>query len=172
MPADRPARPDRPAAADQLPDAWTLRRAEAADARAVADVWLASRHANVPAIPPPVHTDQEVRRWVRDELLPGREVWICAAADGPLLGMLALDAEWLDQLYVLPGHTGRGIGSALLDLAKTLRPAGFGLWTFAGNLSAQRFYRRHGLVEMERTDGSENEEGAPDIRFVYRPVSG
>lgn len=29
--------------------------------------------------------------------------------------------------------------------------------------AGERFYERHGFVEMHRTDGRDNEEGAPDI---------
>ena len=50
---------------------------------------------------------------------------------------------------------------------KSLRPTGFGLWVFASNEGAQRFYRRHGLVPVRRTDGSENEEGAPDVEMLW-----
>jgi ribosomal protein S18 acetylase RimI-like enzyme len=35
------------------------------------------------------------------------------------------------------------------------------------NTGAQRFYRRHGFVMAETTDGSGNEEHAPAIRFVW-----
>lgn len=147
---------------------WLLRPATREDADAVAGVWLATRHANVPAIPPPVHTEAEVRSWVRDVLLPHREVWLVEARSD-VVAMLALDEVWLDQLYVLPGYGGRGIGTALLDLAKALRPGGFGLWTFESNLGARRFYERHGLVEVARTDGSENEERAPDIHYAWNP---
>jgi hypothetical protein len=38
-----------------------LRRAHPADADAAAEVWLRSRHAAVPVVPTPVHTDQEVQ---------------------------------------------------------------------------------------------------------------
>jgi hypothetical protein len=31
----------------------------------------------------------------------------------------------------------------------------------------KRFYRRHGFAVAETTDGSRNEERAPDIRFVW-----
>ena len=35
------------------------------------------------------------------------------------------------------------------------------------NEPARAFYARHGLVELERTDGSANEEQAPDIRMAW-----
>ena len=40
------------------------------------------------------------------------------------------------------------------------------LWTFAANTGARRFYERHGFVATRRTDG-DNEEGAPDILYVW-----
>ena len=35
---------------------------------------------------------------------------------------------------------------------------------------AVSFYRRHGFEVVGRTDG-DNEEGAPDLRMEWRPVS-
>ena len=61
----------------------------------------------------------------------------------------------------------RGIGAALLEHAKRERPDGLELWTFVSNAGAQRFYERHGFVEVRRTDGAENEERAPDILYVW-----
>ena len=29
------------------------------------------------------------------------------------------------------------------------------------------FYERHGFVEVDRTDGSNNEDRSPDIQYVY-----
>ena len=58
-------------------------------------------------------------------------------------------------------------GARLVDVAKRRRPDGLQLWTFASNAGAQRFYERHGFVARERTDGSENEEGAPAIRYRW-----
>ena len=84
-----------------------------------------------------------------------------------LVGILVLEGRWVDQLYVEPGLTGRGIGGRLLDVAKRERPDGLRLWTFASNVRAQRFYERHGFTEAERTDGRGNEERAPDILYVW-----
>lgn len=141
-----------------------LRRAGAADAEAVADVWLAARRAAVPAIPPPVHTDAEVRAWFREVVLPSEsEVWVAEDADG-VAALLVLDASWVDQLYVRPGRTGDGLGSRLLELAKARRSS-LQLWTFRSNAAARRFYERHGFVAVET--GVDNEEGAPDVRYEW-----
>lgn len=88
---------------------------------------------------------------------------------GRPLAVLVLDGDWIDQLYVEPACTGRGLGSRLVELAKARRPEGLQLWTFASNTAAQRFYLRHDFVVVETTDGSGNEENAPDIRLVWRP---
>ena len=83
------------------------------------------------------------------------------------MGILVLRGDWIDQLYVDPDLTGRGIGVGLLHLAKRERPHGLRLWTFVSNDGAKRFYERHGFREVKRTNGSRNEERAPDIQYVW-----
>lgn len=150
----------------------TSRRAGPDDASAVADVLIRSREAAAGAIPPSVHSEEEQRGWVGGVVLAEREVWLTEDGDGRALAVLVLDDDWVDQLYVVPEATGRGLGSRLIELAKTRRPRGLQLWTFATNTRAHRFYLRHGFTEAERTDGSGNEEKAPDIRFTWRPERG
>jgi GNAT superfamily N-acetyltransferase len=152
--------------ADQA-DSVALRRAGPDDARAVADVLIRSRKASVGSIPAAVHSDDEVREWIKAVVIPQREVWLVEFEEGRVLAMLVLDGGWIDQLYVDPTWTGMGLGSRLVELAKSRRPAGLQLWTFVTNIGARRFYERHGFVAAEMTDGSGNEEKAPDIRFVW-----
>lgn len=147
-----------------------LRRAEPADADGIADVYLDSFRAAYDF--PLVHTDDQVRRWLRDVVLPTEEVWVAATPDGTLVAMMSLTSDMLDQLYVAPGWTGRGIGSGLLALAKERRPNGIDLYTFQVNARARRFYEGHGFVEVARGDGSGNEEGQPDLRYSWRPAPG
>ncbi len=142
-----------------------LRRARPDEAPAIADVWLRSRRASYPAIPAAVHSDEDVRGWFRDVVLPDREVWV-GDAEGAVVALLVLDADRVDQLYVDPAWTGRGIGSRLLAVAKQQRPGGLKLWTFQANSGARRFYERHGFVATDTTDG-DNEEGAPDVRYEW-----
>jgi GNAT superfamily N-acetyltransferase len=142
------------------------RRPGPEEARAIAGVWLRSRAASAPAIPEPVHTDDEVRSHF-EVVVATKDVWVIDEADG-IAALLVLDGEWIDQLYVDPDHFGKGHGSSLIAVAKGQRPAGLKLWTFAANSRARRFYERHGFVVTGGTDG-ENEEGAPDVRYEWRP---
>lgn len=143
-----------------------LRSAQAGDAAPIADVWLRSFDAGLPTVRR-AHTDDEVRGWIRDVLLDRHEVSV-ALVDGAVVGVLATSAGWLDQLYIDPDWQGRGIGSRLVELAKRQQPTELQLWTFQVNRGAQRFYERLGFVEVERTDGSGNEEREPDVRYLWR----
>lgn len=158
-----------------MPTDLVLRPAEGDDAETLAELFWAARQAAYPAMPHSIHTREECRHWFREVLgvLPrtipmpaDRETWV-AERDGEVVGYLILDPAWLDSLYVRPDLTGQGIGSVLLDLAKSLRPRGFSLWVFETNEGAQRFYARHGLVTVRRTDGSDNEEKAPDVEMAW-----
>ena len=146
-----------------------IRRATASDAEAVAELYLRARHAGTAAgtIPPLAHDDDDVRGWVATVVIPELECWVAEDDSQTIVGMLVLETDWLDQLYVEPRLTGAGIGARLLALAKRERPGGMRLWTFVSNEGAQRFYLRHGFREVDRTDGSGNEERAPDILFEW-----
>ncbi|WP_219941856.1 GNAT family N-acetyltransferase [Iamia sp. SCSIO 61187] len=143
------------------------RRARTEEADVVAGLWLRARRAALPAIPAPVHSDDEVRAWFADVVLPQREVWV-GEEDGVVVGLLVLEHGWVDQLYVEPGRTNRGIGGRLVGVAKQQCRGGLRLWTFEANVGARRFYERHGFVVVGSTGGN-NEEGAPDVLYQWSP---
>lgn len=144
-----------------------LRQAGPGDAPAIAGLYTAARVAAVPMMPAALHTGEEDRAWFATQLARAdREAWVAERA-GELLGFALFDAVWLDLLFIRPDTTGQGVGAVLLDLVKSLRPGGFALWVFESNTGARRFYARHGLVELERTDGAGNEEKSPDIRMAW-----
>jgi ribosomal protein S18 acetylase RimI-like enzyme len=144
-----------------------LRVASEEDASAVAEVLISSRQAFIPYAPM-VHSPLEVRQWVKHTLIPTRRVTV-ACISKAVVGVLATsEAEgtaWIDQLYVLPGYVGQGIGASLLrhGLASLSRP--IRLYTFQANAGARRFYEKHGFSAIEFTDGSTNEEQCPDVLF-------
>jgi len=147
-----------------------VRRAAGDDAAAVAAVFLDSFHATYEF--PLAHTDDEVRGWIRDRLIPEHEVWV-ATDEGRVVALLALAPGWIEQLYVAPDRLGQGIGGRLVALAKARQPDALQLWTFQVNGRARRFYEHHGFVPVEQTDGSGNEERQPDVRYEWQgPATG
>lgn len=119
---------------------FELRRAVPQDAASAAEVWLQSRRAAAKYIPSLIHTDDETREWTSSHVLPDLECWVAETPAGEIIGLLVLRADWVEQLYVSPARQGRGVGGALIELAKRLRPDGLQLWTFGSNMPARRFY--------------------------------
>jgi GNAT superfamily N-acetyltransferase len=147
-----------------------IRRGGDADAAAIAEIWLRSFAATYDF--PPAHPDDDVRRWVRDDLVPTTEVWVAVdERSARIVGFMALDGDDLGQLYLDPAWLRRGIGSRLVELAKTRRPGGLGLFTFQVNAGARAFYERHGFRTVWLGDGSANEERQPDLRMAWSPHS-
>jgi ribosomal protein S18 acetylase RimI-like enzyme len=146
-----------------------VRRATQHDAAAVADVWLRSFGTALPTVRR-AHTDDEVRAWIRDVVVPHRETWV-ATVDGAVAAMMVLDpaSAELDQLYVDPPYQHSGLGTRLLGVAQQQRPSRLALWTLQINTAAREFYERHGFVAIELTDGRDNEEHEPDVRYEWRP---
>lgn len=98
----------------QMSDVTRLRRASGKDALAAAEVWLRSRRASVPSIPPPVHSDVEVRAWFEAVVIPERETWI-AEIEKSIVAVMALKGPCVDHLYVDPLWTARGIGNQAIS---------------------------------------------------------
>jgi ribosomal protein S18 acetylase RimI-like enzyme len=145
-----------------------IRRAAQGDASGVGDVWLASWGATFDF--PPAHGDEDVRRWLAEELVPKVETWVAVdPGDGDrVVAMMALSTTMIEQLYLAPDWIGRGLGRRLVDLAKIRRPSGLDLYCFQANGRARRFYEAHGFTTVSFGDGSTNEEHQPDVRYAWR----
>jgi GNAT superfamily N-acetyltransferase len=151
---------------DGGPAGVVLRPGLVEESDAIAAVFLAARRDSVPAIPPLVHDDDDVRRWLPTQMRAARATWV-AESDGTLVAMMILEDGWIGHLYVAPGWTSRGVGSQLVALAQADQDA-LQLWAFQDNRGARRFYERHGFVPVEETDGRANEERTPDVRYEWR----
>jgi len=122
---------------------------------------------SVPGHPLDTRTPKEIRSWCLHLLdRPGRELWVAARDEVPL-GFVLLEGEWVNLIFVHPDRQARGVGAALLDLVKGLRPRGFGLRVYQANERARTFYRKHGLVELEATDGSGYRDTEPDVQMAW-----
>lgn len=138
VPDVRPARPDE---AETLLE---IQREAAVDA--FAHVYPPERY------PFPDDAIREV--WAEALGDPEVEVYV-AEDDGVPVGAVSVGNGYLSTLYVLPGYQGRGVGSALHDLAvERLRALGFDeakLWTLRENDSGRHFYERRGWRLTDET---------------------
>jgi ribosomal protein S18 acetylase RimI-like enzyme len=96
------------------------------------------------------------------------EIWV-AEQNGVIVGFIGLHEDELTHINVDPEAQSRGIGTALLDYAKGLRPDRIELWVFQKNEGARRFYERHGFRLVKLTDGAGNMEKEPDALYEWRP---
>ena len=119
---------------------------------------------------PPV-PDEHVEQ-IANRIREHEEVWV-AEQDGRLVGFLAIEesrnlgAPVLERLYVDAAEQNKGVGAALLDKAKELRPRDLHLWVFQKNEGARRLYERHGFELVRLTDGAENMEREPDALYRW-----
>lgn len=152
----------------------TLRQAVASDAREVTVVMLASRKQLLPYAPL-VHSDEAVFTWIQEYLIPYYRV-IVAVENKNVVGLCALSEKdgvgWIEQLYLLPTHTGKGIGSLLVsDALVYFKGKPVQLYTFEENTPSRLFYEHHGFVAIAFSDGSNNEEGVPDVLYRRLPTT-
>ena len=82
-------------------------------------------------------------------------------------GFLARQDTEIPALFVAAPAQRRGVGKALIRDAMAAAPV-LQLWTFQVNVAARSLYFSVGFVEIERTDGSGNEERLPDVRLEWR----
>lgn len=136
-----------------MPDV-TVREADSADAPQIMDLIRELAISNGEASP--------VNESYVEEFLsfPGCGVLV-AEEDGEIVGLLSYsvrpnlyhggDAALIEELVVSGRARGKGIGSALLhemiSLADALGCVEIAVSTLPGNENAQRFYKRHGLVD-------------------------
>jgi ribosomal protein S18 acetylase RimI-like enzyme len=142
-----------------------IRRGTRDDLEAIGRVFLAARDemTYLPRIPADVR-ERMGTVITRDH----DELWV-AEEDAQIVAFAGLRDDELAHIYVDPRFQGRGLGTALFDLAKRCRPDGFWWWVFQKNDGARRFYERHGSRVVKLTDGADNMEREPDALYEWRP---
>jgi putative acetyltransferase len=141
-----------------------LRRLELDDMDKAAAIHRTSFDHTLPHLPG-LHTPEEDRRFFRERVFSACELW-GYFENRELVGIVAYREGWIDQLYVLPGSQGRGIGTALLNVARD-QFAKLSLWTFQCNKSARQFYEKQGFLLIKKTDGTGNDEKEPDVMYSW-----
>jgi CubicO group peptidase (beta-lactamase class C family)/ribosomal protein S18 acetylase RimI-like enzyme len=163
-----------------------LRPGGAADADALADVFIAAWRDAYPGV-----VDDEIlvaldhatiAAWLAEEMAASGTTVVAEAADGSIAGFIRFGEDpdgsaygYVHSLYVHPRARGRGTGRRLLEHAvAALAAAGYPgvtLWVFEANARARRFYAAAGFVP----DGGrrvEDEWRADEIHLVCRLSGG
>jgi ribosomal protein S18 acetylase RimI-like enzyme len=116
---------------------------------------------------PRIHSQNDVQDYYKNTVLSARQTMVIVAGRD-VAGFISGGADKLvTALYVKPTYRRQGVGRKLLNKLKQDLGAGLHLYTFQENFAAIAFYQREGFVEVNRTDG-DNEEGLPDILFEWR----
>ena len=103
----------------------------------------------------------------RNVILPENQLWV-EENNAATRGFLALNNSYIDRLYVDPSHQRTGVGSRLLDHAKTIFPDGLQLHTHQQNVRARNFYEKHGFVAV-KFGVSPAPESVPDVEYHWSP---
>jgi GNAT superfamily N-acetyltransferase len=143
---------------------FTLRRAAACDADAIANVYSTSFRLLI--FLPRLHTIEEYRWFIANVILKEFEVTVAEDESG-IVAFLALKGEEVRLLYTRPDRIGMGAGTQLIDAAKASGTGALELWCFQANERARRFYEARGFCAIRFTDGADNEEQMPDIRYRW-----
>jgi GNAT superfamily N-acetyltransferase len=115
----------------------------------LARLWLDSWRSTGTASDEDVRTEDLADR-IREEV-QGQWDLTLAFSDDVLSGFMALRPHdsCLDQLFMAPDAKGRGLGGALIDLAKQRLPGGMWLRTAEANHPARAFYEKRGFRHTE-----------------------
>ena len=148
---------------------FRCRRATLDDAGGIAAVFSSS--LRLLTFLPVLHTVEEDRQFIENVILKECEV-IVAEGDAGIVSFLACNGEEIRLLYSHPDFIGSGAGSLLLDAVKKSSVVTLELWCFQANERARRFYEERGFQAVRFTDGRDNEEKVPDVRYRWERAVG
>ena len=83
-----------------------------------------------------------------------------------LLGFVGMQDAYLAGLFVARQARSQGVGTALLDHIKAIRPT-FMLQVYRENQRAAAFYRREGLTVI--AEGTDPDTGAAELTMTWHP---
>ena len=139
------------------------------DAPAIASVFSPS--LRLLSFLPILHTEEEDRRFIKNVIFAECEVTV-AEANAGIVSFLARQEQEIRLLYTHPAYLGMGAGTRLVEAAKASGVPALELWCFQANTRARRFYEACGFRPIRFTDGDENKEKMPDVRYRWERPSG
>ena len=146
---------------------FTIREYRPEDFDAVTILWRVARERSLPEFQREKgYFFFEDQGYFHDHILKSNKVWV-AEIDKRAVAFMAMEGEFIDQLYIHPDLQRRGIGKALLDFARAQSPDHLWLYTLQVNVNARAFYEKNEFV-AERFGISPAPESEPDVEYHWR----
>jgi ribosomal protein S18 acetylase RimI-like enzyme len=130
--------------------------------RELVEMWRAAFERALDLVDP--HGIEDQIAYLRKSVLADYRVRVALDSER-IIGFLAANESEISQLYVHVDHQRRGIGTALLDLAKTESTGRLTLYTFERNRGARAFYEQHGFRIIRR--GFEPHWNLEDLQYEW-----
>ena len=150
-----------------MPEGFIIREYRPEDFDAVTILWRVARERSLPEFQREKgHFFYEDRDYFRDQILMKDKIWVVEIGGRPV-AFMAMENDFIDQLYVHPDQWRMGIGESLLDFAREQSPAHLWLYTLQVNVNARAFYEKNGFI-VEKFGVSPPPESEPDVEYHWR----
>jgi GNAT superfamily N-acetyltransferase len=148
-------------------NSFSIRDYHDEDFDAVTILWRVAREKALPEFQREKgHFFFEDQDYFRDHVLKKNHVWVVDVSHRPV-AFMAMEQDFIDQLYIHPDYQRRGIGKVLLNFAREQSPEHVWLYTLQNNVNARAFYEKNGFV-AEKFGISPPPELAPDVEYHWR----
>ena len=149
---------------------FVIREYRADDFDAVTILWRISREKSLPEFQNEKgHLFYEDRDYFQTHVLRENQIWVVEVGNRPV-AFMAMNQEFVDQLYIHPDYWRQSIGNALLNFAREQSPEHVWLYTLQVNVNARAFYEKNGFV-AEKFGVSPPPENEPDVEYHWRRKS-
>jgi ribosomal protein S18 acetylase RimI-like enzyme len=153
-------------AQNHVPIVSVIRDYRPEDFDAVTILWRISREKSLPEFQMMKgHFFYEDQDYFHNHILRENEIWVVEVDDHPV-AFMAMNKDFIDQLYIHPNYWRRGIGNRLLEFARERSPEHLWLYTLQVNVNARLFYEKNGFV-AEKFGISPPPESEPDIEYHW-----
>jgi GNAT superfamily N-acetyltransferase len=143
-----------------------IREYEPEDFDAVTILWRISREKSLPEFQMMKgHFFYEDQNYFQNHILKENEIWVVHVNDHPV-AFMAMNKDFIDQLYIHPDYWRRGIGQRLIEFARERSPEHLWLYTLQVNVNARAFYEKNGFV-AEKFGVSPPPESEPDVEYHW-----
>lgn len=138
-----------------------IRKYQKADMDQILDIWL-SASVKAHAFIEPAFWESKVSE-MRDVYLPASETFVFESG-GQIAGFYSLYENTLAAVFVAPSLQGEGVGTALIEDAKSRREC-LQLTVYRENDPSIHFYKKHGFI----SSGEQIDErtGHPELVMEY-----